>query len=71
MTLFNAFEGKEYIIKKIETNDEELNTFLFSLGCYPGEKIGLIAKRKSGLTVSIKDGRYSVDNDLAKAITVV
>ncbi len=65
-----AEEGKEYIIKAIETDDEELNAFLFSLGCYSGEPITVIAHRKSGCTVSVKDGRYSIDNQLAEAIVI-
>ena len=70
MNLREAEEGKEYIIKSIKTDDEELNSFLFSLGCYSGEPITVIAHRKSGATVSIKDGRYSIDNALAEAIRV-
>lgn len=70
MNLREAEEGKEYIIKQINTNDEELNAFLFSLGCYSGEPITVIAQRKSGCTVSIKDGRYNIDNQLAEAIIV-
>ena len=70
MNLLTADAGKEYIVKAILTNDEELNSFLFSLGCYDGQPITVIAKRKGGLTVSIKDGRYSIDNALAKAILV-
>lgn len=70
MTLLEVNEGQEYIIKKIETDDEELNTFLFSLGCYSGEAITVIAFRKGGCTVSIKDARYSIDNQLAEAIIV-
>ena len=70
MNLLYAEEGKEYIVDNIETYDEELDAFLFSLGCYSGEPITVIAKRKSGLTVSIKDGRYSIDNNLGAAITV-
>ena len=70
MTLKNAEVGKEYMIKSIETDDEELDAFLFSLGCYSGEPITVIAKRRGGLTVSIKDGRYSIDNALAEAIKV-
>ena len=70
MNLRDAEAGKEYIIKKIETDDEELNSFLFSLGCYEGEPITVIARRKSGCTVSIKDGRYNIDNLLAEAIIV-
>lgn len=70
MNLKEAIEGTEYIIKGIHTNDEELNAFLFSLGCYEGEAITVVAQRKSGCTVSIKDGRYSIDNALAKAIEI-
>ena len=70
MNLKAAEEGKEYIIKAIETDDEELDAFLFSLGCYSGEPITVIAHRKSGCTVSVKDGRYSIDNQLAEAIII-
>lgn len=68
MKLLNAEEGKEYIIKAINTEDGELNAFLFSLGCYSGEMIGVISKKKSGCIVSIKNGRYSIDKQLAEAI---
>ena len=70
MKLLEALEGKEYIVEKIDTDDEELNAFLFSLGCYSGEPITVIARRKSGCTVSIKDGRYNIDSQLAEAIVV-
>ncbi len=70
MNLREAEEGKEYIIQQINTDDEELNAFLFSLGCYSGETITVIAHRKGGCTVSIKDARYSVDPQLAEAIIV-
>lgn len=68
MTLREAVEGKEYIITAINTNDEELDSFLFSLGCYVGEAITVISHRKSGCTVSVKDARYSIDYELADAI---
>ena len=70
MTLLNAREGEEYIIQRIETDDEELNAFLFSLGCYSGEPITVVARRKNSCTVSIKDGRYNIDNQLAEAIVI-
>ena len=70
MNLKDAKEGIEYIIKSFETDDEELNAFLFSLGCYSGEPITVITHRKSGCTVSIKDGRYNIDNQLAEAIMI-
>lgn len=71
MNLLTAEIGKEYLVEAIRTNDDELNSFLFSLGCYEGEPITVVARRKSGCTVSIKDGRYSVDKDLAAAISLV
>ena len=71
MNLFLADEGKEYIVKSIETDDEELNSFLLSLGCYEGQPITVISHRKSGLVVSIKDGRYNIDKQLAQAIKVL
>lgn len=70
MNLKEAKEGREYVIREIVTDDEELNAFLFSLGCYTGETITVIAHRKGGCTVSIKDGRYNIDNQLAEAIRV-
>ena len=70
MTLKDAEVGKEYEILKISTDDEELNAFLFSLGCYVGEQITVIASRRSGFTVAIKDGRYNIDAQLAEAIIV-
>ena len=70
MTLKDAIEGKEYIVKAIDTDDEELNAFLFSLGCYSGEAITVVTKRRSGCTVSIKDARYNIDNQLAEAISI-
>ena len=70
MNLNMTEEGKEYIIKRIETDDEELNSFLFSLGCYSGEPITVIKRRRSGSVVAIKDGRYNIDKYLAEAIIV-
>ena len=70
MNLMQAQEGKQYLITRIDTDDEELNAFLFSLGCYSGEPITVVSRRKSGCTVSIKDGRYNIDRQLAEAILV-
>ena len=70
MNLREVEEGKEYIISKIRTDDEELNAFLFSLGCYSGETITVVRRRKSGCIVAIKDARYNIDNQLAEAIIV-
>ena len=70
MTLHEAEKGKEYTVKSIATADEELNAFLFSLGCYSGESITVVSRRRSGCVVSIKDSRYSIDNPLAEAISL-
>ena len=70
MTLNEAQEGKEYIIQSINTDDDELNAFLFSLGCYSGEPITVVSRKRSGCTVSIKDARYSLDKQLAEAILI-
>ncbi len=70
MNLTKAIEGKEYIIKDIITEDEEMDAFLFSLGCYIGEAITVVTRRRGGCTVSIKDARYSIDNNLCEAILI-
>jgi len=70
MNLTDAIEGEEYIIRRIETDDEELNSFLFSLGCYSGEPITVISHKRGGCVVSIKDGRYNIDSQLAEAIII-
>lgn len=70
MTLVQASEGKEYVIQRIETDDEDLNAFLFSLGCYSGEPITVVSRKRRNLTVSIKDGRYNIDDQLAEAIII-
>lgn len=68
--LLEAEEGKEYIVKSIVTEDEELNAFLFSLGCYSGEPITVVSHLKNSCVVSIKDARYNIDTDLAQAIAI-
>lgn len=70
MNLLEAVEGKEYIVKDIVTEDEELEAFLFSLGCYSGEPITVVSRVRGGCVVSIKDGRYNLDTDLAGAISI-
>ena len=70
MTLLTAQEGKEYVVQRIETDDEELDACLFSLGCYSGEPITVVSRRKGSCVVSIKDGRYNIDNQLADAIVI-
>ena len=70
MSLLDARSGKEYIITRINTGDEALESFLFSLGCYSGEPITVISRKRNGCTVSIKDGRYNIDAQLAAAIMI-
>ena len=70
MTLNNADTGREYIIRAIDTDDEEMEAFLFSLGCYSGEPITVVSRVRGGCVVSIKDGRYNIDTDLAQAISI-
>ncbi|MCI5794188.1 MAG: ferrous iron transport protein A [Ruminococcus sp.] len=70
MTLKDAVEGKEYTVKSINTDDDELNSFLFSLGCYSGEAITVVSHLKNSCVVSIKDGRYNIDHQLADAIEI-
>ena len=70
MNLTQAAEGKEYIVQRIETDDEELDAFLFSLGCYSGEPITVVSRRKNNCVVAIKDGRYNIDSQLAEAIII-
>lgn len=70
MDLTKAELGREYTVKAIETDDPELNAFLFSLGCYTGEPITVVSRRRHNCSVSIKDGRYNIDDQLAQAIIV-
>ena len=70
MTLMDAELGREYIVRSIVTEDEELNAFLLSLGCYSGEPVTVISRKRGTSVISIKDGRYSIDNQLAKAIEI-
>ncbi len=70
MTLLDAHSGKEYIVTRINTNDEALDSFLFSLGCYSGEPITVVSRKRNNCTIAVKDGRYSIDNQLAAAIMI-
>ena len=70
MSLMDARSGKEYIITRINTGDPALESFLFSLGCYSGEPITVVSRRGNHCTVSIKDGRYKIDSELAQAIMI-
>ncbi len=70
MNLMQVQEGKEYIIKDILTDDDELNAFLFSLGCYSGQPVTVVSHRKAGCVISVKDSRYNIDRQLAEAVIV-
>ncbi len=70
MTLSEAHEGEEYTVREINADDDELVSFLFSLGCYSGEKITVVSRLKGSCVVSIKDGRYNIDNQLAQVILI-
>jgi ferrous iron transport protein A len=70
MTLNDAELGTEYQVKDVELDgDEELESFLFSLGCYSGEMITVVDKKRN-LVVSIKDARYNIDPELAERIQI-
>ena len=71
MNLTNAELGKEYIIQSIDTQDDELNSFLFTLGCYSGQAITVLANKKNGIVISIKDSRYNIDLNLANLISII
>ena len=71
MTLLDAEVGKTYVIKEINTNDDDMNSFLFRLGCYSGEPITVVSKKKKSCVVVIKDGRYSLDQLLSEAVIIV
>ena len=70
LNLMTAEEGKEYIIQDIVTDDEEMDAFLFSLGCYSGEPITVVSRMKRGCVIAVKDARYNIDAQLAQAIVV-
>ncbi len=70
MNLLKAIIGETYKIENIITDDEELEQFLFRLGCYSGEEITVVSKKKKNMVVSIKDGRYNIDDGIAEAIII-
>ena len=71
MNLTNAEIGKEYIIQSIDTQDDDLNSFLFTLGCYSGQAITVLANKKNGIVISMKDSRYNIDLNLANLISII
>ena len=70
MNLLEADPGKTYVVKEIKTDDADVTSFLFRLGCYSGEPVTLISKKRKGCVVAIKDGRYSLDHLLASSVIV-
>ena len=71
INLTEAEINREYTIKEVKANDEQLKNFLFSLGCYEGEKVTLISRLSGNYVITVKDARYSIDKDLAEAIIIV
>ncbi len=70
MALSKGSVNTTYIINSIDTHQEDMRDFLFTLGCYPGEKVTLISKLAGNYIINVKDSRYSIDQDLANAIFV-
>ena len=70
MLLTQANENTTHIISGIETEDEDMKAFLFSLGCYKGQEISLITKKKHSLVISLKEARYNIDTCLGEAIKI-
>ena len=68
--LLQAEPGVIYSVKKIDTEDPEMNSFLLRLGCYEGEPVTVVSKKRKSCVVVIKEGRYSLDDLLAEAIIV-
>ncbi len=70
-TLVQGELNVEYVVKSIETvGDEEMEKFLFSLGCYEGQKVTIVSKLNKNFVITIKDARYSIDESLANAILI-
>ncbi|KGK91653.1 iron transporter FeoA [Desulfosporosinus sp. HMP52] len=70
MSLSRGKLNTAYTVNSVNTDHEDIREFLFTLGCYPGEKVTIISKLASNYIINIKDARYSIDEDLAKAIMV-
>ncbi len=72
MNLLDAEVGVTYTVSEIDTDDEDLRGFLLRLGCYAGEPIAVVSKKKKGkgMVVAIKDGRYNIDSNIADAIKI-
>lgn len=68
--LSQASVNQEYTIKGVVPEDPEVVNFLFSLGCFEGEKITLMSILSGSYVVSIKDARYSIGSDLAQLVLI-
>lgn len=68
--LTSAQTNRPYTIKEIKTDEKTMKDFLFSLGCFEGEKITIISVLADNYVIHIKDARYSIDKELAKAILI-
>jgi Fe2+ transport system protein FeoA len=69
-SIAQAKSDRTYRIVKLDTDDKEMKEFLFTLGCYPGEFVTVISKLADHVVVAIKDARYSIDSELARAIVI-
>lgn len=70
MTLLNTHTDSEYTISHISAAEEGMKEFLFTLGCYPGEKVTVISRLADNMIINVKNARYSIDSDLASAIGI-
>lgn len=70
MLLSQGAANESYKVSDIQVTDEAMGDFLFSLGCYPGEKVTLLSKLRSNFVIHVKNARYSIDQDLAQSIVV-
>ena len=70
LDLTNADLNTPYTIKRINAREEGMKEFLFALGCYEGEKVTVISVLAQNIVIHVKDARYSIDEDLARAILI-
>jgi len=67
-TLAEAVVGTSYTIKAIDTDDEEMQHFLLTLGCFEGEIISVVSIISETYVIVVKGARYSIDRELASAV---
>ncbi|MGM0651531.1 MAG: FeoA family protein [Bacillota bacterium] len=70
LNLTEANINSPYVIKGVDTKDENMKEFLFTLGCYEGETITVLSLFPENYVINVKDSRYSIDEDLARAILI-